>query len=180
MDTISNKKICKSCRESKDLNEFYKDNRLKGGYKNDCKKCQSVKMQKYYPAKSRQPKDEFLLAIQKFSSDINDIGQRLVLCRDPDELKKLKDENIQLIEKHEQTLSERHSCSFFSISDNGQDDIFIQGKVQEFIIPNKRVVIIPDEIAIKRVNRIIKITLPTRIKLSPEERSKLIKILTGK
>jgi len=41
-------KICKKCKEEKEITDFYEDKRLKDGYQSSCKVCESKRSLEYY------------------------------------------------------------------------------------------------------------------------------------
>lgn len=63
MDGISGQKACTKCKESLEINNFYKNVRSKDGYSNNCKPCQSAYSKGYREKKK----------IQKKASQDNDI-----------------------------------------------------------------------------------------------------------
>lgn len=175
MDTFSNHKLCKSCKKKKSLNHFHKDEKLKNGCKNECKDCISNKNKKYYKSKNKND-DEYELEKANILIEINETCQKLTSCDDPDDVGLLSVNLQELTKKYHDKLLEKNMCSSFNIIDKKQDIDFIKGKIQEFMI-GKKIMLKPDEIEIEKIPQIIKISLPTSVKLTPEERVEIIKRL---
>ena len=51
-------KICRICKEEKQLNDFYKNTRMKDGYFSSCKVC-DIKATKNYKLKNKDSFDEY-------------------------------------------------------------------------------------------------------------------------
>lgn len=176
MDTFSNNKLCKICGIEKSLDEFYKNSNTKDGYLNECKKCYNQKQRVKYQSKAKKV-DKTLLEQQQYAEEKSEIDQKLLVCNDPDELDKLMLEHNNIIQNYKQKLLERSSTSNFNILNENQDELMVKGKVQEFIMVKRKIILTPEEISIEKFNQIMKIQLPENIKLNQNERKDIIKFL---
>jgi ribosome-binding protein aMBF1 (putative translation factor) len=176
MDTFSNKKICRKCGTSKYHKEFHKDGNSKDGRRSVCKDCTNKKSRDIYHVKNK--KDESLTIEMEFNQSISDVHKKTLVCKDPDEILEIAEEYVEVIKKYRQKLLEKGLTSKISIKNAGQNEIFIQGKIQEHFLNSKKVLVLPDDLVIKISTTVIDIQLPETIKLNSEEVLEVVKILT--
>lgn len=65
---ISETKECSSCHETKPIEEFRKDSKLKNGRRNSCKKCESLRIKELKEARKNRTSEEIIIPAQKFCS----------------------------------------------------------------------------------------------------------------
>lgn len=167
MDTFSNKKFCKTCNIEKDLSNFHKNKTCVDGFMTNCKQCFNSKRREKYQPKLKQ-EDETLLEKQKFIEEGNKIHQKISECSDPDELDKLGDNYMKILQIYKQILLEGTSTSNINVLNENQDDEEIQGRLQEFF-QTKKIILPLNEVIIERLFQIIKIHLPDQYKLNKTE-----------
>lgn len=83
-------KICSKCGESKELKEFYKDNRKKGRHLAKCKICTIIYSKKYY---NKELKKEYDSIYREKNSEIIKFNRRVNLPKTREKVKKRRKED---------------------------------------------------------------------------------------
>jgi len=151
MNSQKNKKICTKCNEEKEFSCYNKFARSKDGYKNICKKCQSIYNKSRYERANKGPSTQDLLefTVEKMKLHLNDYSelkklhdQMAQLLRDLEIENKVSDTNsftIKNIEEHTSSSKEKFKADItlkllnIGVLVNG-NDIHVVKKEKEYIV----------------------------------------------